>query len=39
MHFLCATKKVLQKQLAKIDFKVPGKSCGEIGDDVMKLIL
>ena len=28
--FLCATKKVLQKQSAKIDLKVPGKSCDEI---------
>ena len=37
--FLCAAKKVLQKQLAKIDLKVPGKSCGEIDDDVMKFIL
>ena len=38
MHFLCATKKVLQKQLPKIDLKVPRKSCDEIDDDVMKLI-
>ena len=37
--FLCATKKVLQKQSAKIDLKVPGKSCDEIDDDVMKFIL
>ena len=39
MNFLCATKKVLQKQLAKTDLKVPGKSCDEIDDDVMKFIL
>ena len=30
MHFLCATKIVLQKQSAKIDLKVLGKSCDEI---------
>ena len=36
MHFLCATKNVLQKQL-KIDLKVSGKSCDEI-DDVMKFM-
>ena len=36
---LFATKKVLQKQSAKIDLKVPGKSCDEIDDDVMKFIL
>ena len=35
--FLCY-KKVLQKQSAKIDLKVPGKSCDEIDDDVMKFI-
>ena len=39
MHFLCTTKKVLQKQSAKIDLKVPGKSSDEIDDDVMKFIL
>ena len=37
--FLCATKKVLQKWLAKIDLKVPGKSSDDIDDDVMKFIL
>ena len=38
--FLCAAKKVLQKQsAAKIDLKVPGKSCDEIDDDVMNFIL
>ena len=26
-------KKVLQKKLAKIDLRVPGKSCDEIDDD------
>ena len=36
---LCPAKKVLQKQSAKIDLKVPGKSCDEIDDDVMKFIL
>ena len=35
----CATKKVLQKQSAKIDLKVLGKSCDEIDDDVTKFIL
>ena len=39
MHFLCATKKVLQKKSAKIDLKVPGKSCDKIDDNVMKFIL
>ena len=39
MHFLCTTKKVLQKQLAKIGLKMPGKSCDKIDDDVMKLIV
>ena len=39
MYFLCATKNVLQKQLAKIDLKVPGKSCDENDDDVVKFIL
>ena len=39
MHFLRATKKVLQKQLAKIDLKAPWKSCDEIDSDVMKFIL
>ena len=38
-NFLCATKKVLQKQSAKIDFKVPGKSCDEIDDDMMKFMI
>ena len=38
--FLCAAKKkVLQKQSARIDLNVPGKSCDEIDDDVMKFIL
>ena len=37
MHFLCATKNVLQKQL-KIDLKVSGKSCDEIDEDVMKFM-
>ena len=36
-NFLCATKKVLQKQSAKIDFKVPGKSCDEIDDDMIEI--
>ena len=35
MHFSCGTKKALQKQLAKIDLKVPGKTCDEIDDDVI----
>ena len=39
MHLLCTTKKVLQKQLAKINLRVPGKSCDEIDDDVMIFIL
>ena len=39
MHFLCATKQVLQKELAKIDLKVPGKSCDDIDDNVMKFKL
>ena len=30
MHFFCATRKVLQKQLTKIDLKVPEKCCDEI---------
>ena len=30
MYFLCAPKIILPKQLAKIDLKVPGKSCDEI---------
>ena len=38
MHFFCATKKVLQKQSAKIDLKVAGKSCDEIDDNVIKFI-
>ena len=37
--FCVLQKKVLQKQLAKIDLKVPRKSCDEIDDDVMKFIL
>ena len=37
--FLCAAKKVLQKQSAKIYLKVPGKSCDEVDDNVMKFIL
>ena len=40
MHFLRATKKnILQKQSAKIDFKVLVKSCDEIDDNVMKFML
>ena len=39
MHFLCATKQVLQKQLAKIDLKVTGKSCDEVDGDVTKFML
>ena len=39
MRFLCTTKKLLQKQLARIDLKVPGKSYDVIDDDVMKFIL
>ena len=39
MHLLCATKKVLQKQSAKIDLKVPGKFCDETDDDVMEFIV
>ena len=39
MQFLCATKKVLQKQSAKIDLKVSEKSFDGIDDDVMKFIL
>ena len=40
MHFFWLQKKALQKQLAKIDLKVPGKSEDiEIDDDVMKFIL
>ena len=39
MHFLCATKKALQKQLAKIDLKVPEKSCDETNGDVRKFTL
>ena len=35
-----ATKnKTFQKQSAKTNLKVPGKSCNEIDDDVMKYIL
>ena len=37
--FCVLQQKLLQKQLAKIDLKVPGKSCDEIDDDVMKFIL
>ena len=39
MFFLCTTKKVLQKQSAKTDLKVPGKSYDEIDEDVIKFIL
>ena len=39
VDFLCTTKKVFQKQLAKIDLKVSGKSCNEIDADMMKFIL
>ena len=37
--FVCARKKVLQKQSTKIDLKVPEKSYDEIDDNVMKFIL
>ena len=37
--FFVLQKKVLQKQSTKTDLKVPGKSCDEIDDDVMKFIL
>ena len=37
--FCVLQKKVLLKQLAKIDLKVPRKSCDEIDDDVMKFTL
>ena len=37
--FCVLQKNVLQKQLAKTDLKVPGKSCDEIDDNVMKFIL
>ena len=37
--FFCGTKKVLQKQSAKSDLKVPAKSCDKIDDDVIKFIL
>ena len=37
--FCVLHKKDIQKQSAKIDLKVPGKSCDEIDDDVMKFIL
>ena len=36
--FFVLQKEVLQKQLARTD-KVPGKSCDEIDDDVMKFML
>ena len=41
MRIFCVLhkKKVLQKQSAKIELKVPGKSCDEIDNDVMKFIL
>ena len=39
MHFFVLQKKILQKQSAKIDLRVPGKSCDEIDDDVMEFIL
>ena len=37
--FCVLQKKIFQKQSANIDFKVPGKSCDEIDDDVMKFTL
>ena len=37
--FFVLQKKVLQKQFARTDLKVPGKSCDEIDDDVMKFML
>ena len=37
--FVCDEKNVFQKQSTKIDLKVPGKSCDEIDDNVMKFIL
>ena len=37
--FVCYKKKVLQKQLTKIDLKVPRTSCDEIDDNVTKFIL
>ena len=37
--FCVLQKNVLQKQLAKIDLKVPGKSCDDIDDDMIKFIL
>ena len=37
--FVCATKKLLQKQWTKIDPRVPGESCDKIDDDVTKFIL
>ena len=35
----CVPQKSPPEQLTKIDLKVPGKSCDEIYDDVMKFIL
>ena len=37
--FCVLQKKVLQKQLVKIDVIVPVKSCDEIEEDVMKFML
>ena len=39
MHFLFIKEKFLQKQLAKTDLKVLGKSCDKIDDDMIKFIL
>ena len=39
IFFFFLQKKVLQKQSTKIDFKLPGKSCDQIDDDVIKFIL
>ena len=37
--FVCATKKLLQKQWTKIDPKAPRESCDEIDGHVTKFIL
>ena len=38
--FFCVLQKnVLQKQSGKIDLKLPGKSCDESDDNVMKFIV
>ena len=38
-NFFVCYQKVLQKQSTIIDLKVPGTSCDEIDDDVIKFIL